>query len=66
MNDSERDDKLNDVHEMTVRMHEALIVAKIPQRVASLENSRSWMMGASVILSAMTTWLTTHIWEKSK
>ena len=61
MTDSERDAKLNEVYDMTVRMHEALIVAKIPQRVSSLEGSRSWAMGAGAVLGAVTGWLSAHL-----
>ena len=61
MNDTERDEMLKDTHDMTVRMHEALIVAKVPERVASLEGSRSWAMGAGAVLGAVSGWLSAHL-----
>ena len=60
MTNDERDTMLKEVHDMTVRMHESLIVAKVPERVGSLEMSRALMMGFSAALGAISGWFTAH------
>lgn len=51
MTNDELGDMLKDTHNMTVRMHEALIVAKVPERLSKLEQERFEARGAGRIVS---------------
>ena len=64
MNDAERDVALKNVLEMTTRMHEALIVAKVPDRVQRLERfeSQAKLVTAAAWAAIVAAWV--KVWDQ--